>query len=123
VDFLRLRPGSSLRVDVPVHFITQDICPGIKKGGALNIVLHAIEMRVPADAIPDAITIDLAKADINDSLYLSSVALPDGCKAMVRTKGEVTVANITPPVVVEEAPVVAAAPAKGKAAAKPAAKK
>jgi hypothetical protein len=42
---------------------------------------------------------------------------------MVRTKGEVTVANITPPAVVEEAPVVAAAPAKGKAAAKPAAKK
>ena len=123
VDFLRLRPGSSLRVDVPVHFINQDICPGIKKGGALNVVLHSIELRVPADAIPDAITIDLAKADINDSLYLSSVTLPDGCKAMVRTKGEITVANITPPAVVEEAPVVAAAPAKGKAAAKPAAKK
>ena len=123
VDFLRLRPGSSLRVDVPVHFINQDICPGIKKGGALNIVLHSVEMRVPADAIPDAITIDLAKADINDSLYLSSVTLSEGCRAMVRTKGEVTVANITPQAVVEEAPVVAAAPAKGKAAAKPAAKK
>ena len=123
VDFLRLRPGSSLRVDVPVHFINQDICPGIKKGGALNIVLHSVEMRVPADAIPDAITIDLSKAEINESLHLSSVALPDGCKPLVRTKGEVTVATITPPAVVEEAPVVAAAPAKGKAAAKPAAKK
>jgi large subunit ribosomal protein L25 len=123
VDFLRLRAGSSLRVDVPVHFINQDICPGIKKGGALNIVLHSVEMRVPADAIPDAITIDLSKAEINESLHLSSVALPDGCKPLVRTKGEVTVATITPPAVVEEAPVVAAAPAKGKAAAKPAAKK
>src|SRR5665647_3453888 len=49
VDFLRLRPGSRLRVDVPVHFINQAICPGLKKGGALNIVRHSIELRVPAD--------------------------------------------------------------------------
>ena len=133
VDFLRLRPGSSLRVDVPVHFINQDICPGIKKGGALNIVLHSVEMRVPADNIPDSITVDLSKADINDSLYLSSVTLPAGCKPIVRgTDSDATIANITPPAIVEEAPVAAAAPAKGgkgapaaKAApaAKPAAKK
>ena len=53
VDFLRLKPGASLRVQVPVHFINQDICPGIKRGGSLNIVRHTIEMRVPADAIPE----------------------------------------------------------------------
>ena len=52
VDFLRLKPGSSLRVDVPVHFVNQDISPGIKKGGTLNIVRHTVEMRVPADADP-----------------------------------------------------------------------
>jgi len=114
IDFLRLRAGSSLRINVPLHFINQETCPGVKKGGSLNIVLHSVEMRVPADAIPDAITIDLAKADINDSIHLADIALPEGCKPMVRTKGPLTLANITPPAVVEEAPVVAAAPAKGK---------
>ena len=53
VDFLRLKPGASLRVEVPVHFINQDICPGVKKGGSVNIVRHSIEMRVPADDIPE----------------------------------------------------------------------
>ncbi len=114
VDFLRLRAGSTLRINVPLHFINQDISPGVKKGGSLNVVLHSVEMRVPADAIPDSITIDLAKADINDSIHLSDLALPEGCKPMVRSKGEVTLANITPPVVVEEAPVAAAPAAKGK---------
>jgi len=114
IDFLRLRAGSSLRINVPLHFINQETCPGVKKGGSLNIVLHSVEMRVPADAIPDAITIDLAKADINDSIHLADIALPEGCRPMVRTKGPLTLANITPPAVVEEAPVVAAAPAKGK---------
>ena len=38
VDFLRLKPGSRLRVNVPVHFINQEASPGLKRGGTLNIV-------------------------------------------------------------------------------------
>ena len=49
VDFLRLKAGSRLRVDVPVHFINHEAAPGLKRGGALNIVYHAVEMWVPAD--------------------------------------------------------------------------
>ena len=119
VDFLRLKAGSSLRVDVPVHFINQETCPGIKKGGTLNIVLHTIEMRVPADAIPEAITIDLASADINDSVHISSVKLPEGCKPMSHGKDrDFTIATIAPPTVAEEAPAAAAPAAAPAAAAK-----
>jgi large subunit ribosomal protein L25 len=121
VDFLRLKPGATLRVDVPVHFINQDICPGVKKGGALNVVLHSVEMRVPADAIPEAITADLSKLEINESLHISAVPLPEGCKPTLRER-DFTIATITPPLVVAEDPAAAAAkaaaPAKGKGAAK-----
>ena len=120
IDFLRLKAGSSLRIDVPVHFINQDISPGLKKGGTLNIVLHTVEMRVPADAIPEAITVDLAKADINESIHISAVPLPEGCKPIIKDR-DFTVATIVPPLVVEETPAAAAAAAPaGKAA--PAAK-
>jgi large subunit ribosomal protein L25 len=118
VDFLRLRPGSSLRVDVPVHFINQETCPGIKKGGSLNIVLHTIEMKVPADAIPEGITIDLATAEINDSIHISSVKLPDGCKPV--TSGDFTVATIAPPAKAEDTPAASAAAAPAAAAKAPA---
>ncbi|SFK78483.1 50S ribosomal protein L25/general stress protein Ctc [Methylocapsa palsarum] len=125
VDFLRLKPGGTLRVQVPVHFINHETCPGIKKGGALNIVLHAVEMRAPADAIPEAIVADLATLDINDSLHISAIALPDGCKPTVRDR-DFTIATITPPLVVAEDPAAAAAAAAagakgGKAAPKAAA--
>ena len=115
IDFLRLKAGSSLRVNVPVHFINQDTSPGLKKGGSLNIVLHTVEMRVPADNIPDGITVDLGSADFNDSLHISSVTLPEGCKPI--NKADFTVATIVPPLVQEETPAAAAAaaaPAKGK---------
>lgn len=123
VDFLRLKPGSSLRVQVPVHFLNQDICPGIKRGGSLNIVRHTIEMRVPADAIPEAVTADLVSLQINDSVHITDVPLPEGCKPTQRER-DFTIATISPPLVAMEEPAAAAAaatttasPAAGAAAA------
>ncbi|MGH6847257.1 MAG: 50S ribosomal protein L25/general stress protein Ctc [Methylocella sp.] len=128
VDFLRLKPGASLRVEVPVHFVNRDICPGIKKGGSLNIVRHAIEMRVPADAIPEAVAADLAWLQINDSVHIDAIPLPEGCKLTQRER-DFTIATIAPPLVAAEeaaaaapaavvAPAAAPAPdAKGKPAA------
>jgi large subunit ribosomal protein L25 len=120
VDFLRLRAGASLKVEVPVHFINQDICPGIKRGGSLNIVRHAIEMRVPADAIPEAVTVDCASLQINDSVHLTEIALPQGCKPTQRER-DFTIATIVPPHVAAEEPA-AAAPAATAAVPAPEAK-
>ncbi len=140
IDFLRLKPGASLRVHVPLHYINQETCPGIKKGGTLNVVRHDLDMRVPADNIPDAIIADLSKLDVAESMRISSIPLPDGCKLM-SSERDFTIATIVPPIVVVEDPAAAAAAAAkakggkgGKAppkaaaaapaaAAKPAAKK
>jgi large subunit ribosomal protein L25 len=110
VDFLRLRPGSRLKVNVPVHFINQDTCPGIKKGGALNIVLHNVELRVPADQIPDSLKADLSTLDIAEALHISAVTMPEGCKPT--QAGDFTIASITPPAKAEETPAAAAPAAK-----------
>jgi large subunit ribosomal protein L25 len=123
VDFMRLRAGSTIKVDVPVHFINVETAPGIKKGGALNIVRHTIEMRVPADKIPESVTADLAGFDFNDSLHISAINLPEGCKPTI-VERNFTIATIAPPAggAEEAAPAAAAAPA-AKAPAKPAGKK
>ncbi|MDE2363155.1 MAG: 50S ribosomal protein L25/general stress protein Ctc [Hyphomicrobiales bacterium] len=118
VDFLRLKAGSRLRVEVPVHFVNVETCPGVKRGGTLNIVRHTVEMLVPADAIPEFITGDLAGFDINDSLHISAFKLPEGCTPTIRDR-DFTVATIAPPTKAEEAP--AAAPAAAAAGAAPAA--
>ncbi|MGH6829666.1 MAG: 50S ribosomal protein L25/general stress protein Ctc, partial [Methylocella sp.] len=107
VDFLRLKPGASLRVQVPVHFINQDICPGLKQGGSLNIVRHAIAMRVPADAIPEAVVADLASLQINDSVHIDAIPLPEDCKLTQRER-DFTIATIAPPLVAAEEPAAAA---------------
>jgi large subunit ribosomal protein L25 len=108
VDFLRLRPGSMLRVAVPVHFVNQDVSPGLKKGGALNIVRHSIELKVPADAIPEAVVIDLSELDITESVHISKVTLPPGCRP-TETRHDFTIVTIAPPVALVETLAPAAA--------------
>lgn len=122
VDFLRLKPGQRVKLEVPVHFINHEASPGLKRGGALNIVYHAIELWVPADDIPESITADLTGLDFNDSLHIGAIALPKGAKPTNPDKN-FTVASISPPLVSEEAAPAAAAPAAAPAKAAPAAKK
>jgi large subunit ribosomal protein L25 len=93
VDFLRVGAGATLTLDVPVHFINHADSPGLKRGGALNVVRHSIEMLVPADSIPEFLTADLAGLDIGDSLHISAIPLPEGCRPTI-TGRDFTVATI-----------------------------
>jgi large subunit ribosomal protein L25 len=93
VDFLRLGEGATIRVEVPVHFIGQDVSPGLKGGGALNIVRHSVEFMVLADKIPDFITVDLSNAKLGDSLHISAVKLPEGAKPVISDR-DFTIATI-----------------------------
>lgn len=81
VDFLRLAAGQAIKVVVPVHVTGQDKCPGVKRGGTLQIVEHSVELLVPSDAIPDFIEASVADLDIGSSVHLADVKLPNGAKA------------------------------------------
>ena len=121
VDFLRLTPGSRVRIGIPVHVENREASPGLKKGGAVNLVLHSVDVLAPADAIPESITIDLTGLDFHDSVHVSDLKLPEGCRP-VAAKTDLTVVTIVPPtVMLEEAPAAAAAAAApAPAAAAPA---
>ena len=116
VDFLRIDADSKIKVEVPVHFTNDVDAPGIKRGGVLNVVRHRVELLCPADAIPEFIVIDLAGAEINDSIHISSVTLPEGVSPTVDR--DFTIATIAAPAgVKEELRQAAAAAASGGEAA------
>lgn len=96
VDFLRVSAGTSLTVDIPVVFINEETCPGLKRGGMLNVVRHTVELIVPANAIPDSLVFDLAQADIGDTLHISATTLPEGAQPTI-TDRDFTVATIQSP--------------------------
>ncbi len=74
-DFLRVTPKTKIVVDVPVHFLNQETSPGLKAGGVLNIVAHELPVLCSATDIPESIDVDLASAEIGDSLRLGGSKL------------------------------------------------
>ena len=113
VDFMRVVEGSRLTIDVPVHFINEEASPGIKRGGVLNVVRHTVNLDCPADAIPEQIVCDLTGLDINESVHISSVSLPEGAKPTIER--DFTIATIAAPAGVKEEIRQAAAAAAGTA--------
>ncbi len=129
VDFMRLTPGGTISLDIPVLFRGQETSPGLKRGGVLNIVRHEVALLCPVDNIPEYIEGDLSEMDIGDSVHISAFALPEGVKPVIRGR-DFTVATIAPPTTyTEEATTIAAAapgaegaaPAEGAEGAAPAA--
>lgn len=114
VDFLRLAAGQSVKVVVPVHVVDQEKSPGLKRGGALQIVEHSVELLVPTDAIPDSIDVSIGNLDIGSSLHLSDVQLPAGAKAA--GQDNVTLVTIVAPSGMNEEAAAPAAEAPAAAA-------
>ena len=77
VDFLRVLPGVKIKIEIPVNFINHEKSPGLKEGGVLNIVRRKVELKCPAENIPNEIIVDLAGTDIGTSIKISSVKLDD----------------------------------------------
>ncbi len=100
VDFLRLTSGQKLKVDVPVHVTGQDQSPGLKGGGVLQIVEHAISVLAPADAIPDSIDVSVAKLSVGDSVHLSDITLPKDVTAV--SHDNLTIVTLLAPTVMQE---------------------
>jgi len=96
VDFLRVGKNSVVTVNVPVHFENEELSPGIKRGGVLNIVRHEVEVHCPADSIPDNIVVDLKGTELGDSIHISAVSLPKGVEPTI-TDRDFTIATIAAP--------------------------
>lgn len=118
VDFLRVSPKTEITVAVPVHFVDQDTCPGIKLDkGVLTVINHEIDLICLATKIPEHLEVSLKDKKIGDALKLSGVKLPEGVRAPKGSEDQTLAIVAAPTVYTEAAPVVAAAASSATAAA------
>ncbi|MAS04544.1 MAG: 50S ribosomal protein L25/general stress protein Ctc [Ahrensia sp.] len=96
VDFLRVSAKTEVTVNIPVHFVNEEECPGIRKGGVLNTVRHEVEVHCPANAIPEYFTADLAGLELGDAIKISSITLPENVHPTI-TDRDFTIATIAAP--------------------------
>lgn len=114
-DLYRVEAGQTIRIEVPVHFRNHEDSPGLKRGGSLNVNLHAVEVMAPAEAIPEEILVDLTGLEIGDSVRAAELKLPEGVELTPRHR-EDTVASVAGAMAEEVEETEAEAGAEGEAA-------
>ena len=113
IDFLRVGENTTVTLFVPVKFINENNCPGLKQGGVLNVVRREIELITLVSKIPESLEANLDGLEIGDSIHISSITLQEGVKPTISDR-DFTIATIAPPTVMkveEEKPAEEAAEA------------
>jgi len=101
IDFMRIAKGSRLILEIPVKFINHDKSPGLKKGGVLNTVRRKVELKCPAENIPNEIVVDLNNSEIGTSIKISSIKLPEDVFPTITDRDFVVATVVAPTIVVE----------------------
>jgi large subunit ribosomal protein L25 len=83
IDFQRVDATHELHIKVPLHFVNEDIAPGVKLGGGLvNHVMTELEIQCLAGDLPEFIEVDVGALKIGENLHASQLKLPKGVKAV-----------------------------------------
>ena len=78
VDFQRVKAGEKLHVGLPIHFVNEDTCKGVKAGGVIHRdMIEVAIIALPKD-LPEYLEIDLADLEIGDTVHLSELSIPEG---------------------------------------------
>jgi large subunit ribosomal protein L25 len=78
MDFMRVTADSAIRVNVPLHFINEEACAGVKTGGTINHSATEVEVSCLPRYLPEYIEIDLIDVELGQTVHLSDLKLPEG---------------------------------------------
>jgi large subunit ribosomal protein L25 len=122
MDLQRVMATETLKTNVPLHFIGEDTCPGVKAGGLVSHELTDVEVECLPKNLPEFIEVDISALDIGDSIHLSEISVPEGVTLVELERGEghdLAVVTIHAKRIVEEAeeeaPSAEAAEGEGEA--------
>ena len=101
IDFMRVVPGTKIILEIPVKFINNNDCPGLKVGGVLNIVRRKVELKCPAENIPEEIIVDLKGLEIGTSIKISSIKLPEKVTPTIVGR-DFVIATVAAPTIMKE---------------------
>ncbi len=139
-DFHKVNMSEKIRIKVPLRIVNAETCIGVKNAGTLQVTMRTLEVQCLPAQIPEHIDVDVITLDINQSLHVSDLKLPEGLKptqslgnvvaSVAEQMAEEVKAVVAPvegaptaPVAGEPEVLTAKKPAEGEAEAKPGDKK
>ena len=87
-DFLRVSANEKLHMNVPLHFINADECPGAKEGGLVTHSMTDVEVACLPKDLPEFLEVDCSTLELDHSLHMSDITLPAGVEVVELSHGE-----------------------------------
>ena len=88
-DFLRVSDKQAITVKVPIHFLNEEKCIGVKlSGGNILKTLNEIEVSCLPKDLPEYIEVDMLEIDLGESVHLSDITLPENVSSVALSHGE-----------------------------------
>lgn len=78
LDFMRIKANEKLTTQVPVHFLNEDTCKGVKAGGVIHKDMIEVAINCLPKDLPEYLEVDLAEMDIGDAIHLTQLDVPKG---------------------------------------------
>jgi large subunit ribosomal protein L25 len=102
IDLQEVKLDEEIQAEVAVELEGADTAPGVKEGGVLEHITREITVEALPTEIPERLVADVSAMEINDTIQLSVITVPDGVKLVADDPEEVTIATLSPPRVEEE---------------------
>ena len=106
IDLLRVSEGHAIKVHVPLHFIGQEECVGVKQdGGVVNHLQTDVEVSCLPKDLPEFIEVDITQLHLGNSLHLSDIIMPQGVSLIASLHGDeadIAVVSVFRPRTVEQ---------------------
>ncbi|MCB1787246.1 MAG: 50S ribosomal protein L25/general stress protein Ctc [Chromatiaceae bacterium] len=88
VDLLRVAESDRIKMHVPLHFLNEASCPGVKAGGQVSHTISDVEVICAAKDLPEYIEVDLGNLNLGDILHLTDLKMPEGVALVALSHGD-----------------------------------
>lgn len=88
-DFFRINEKEKLTMSVALHFLGGDVAPGVKAGGQVSNLMNEVEIRCLPGNLPEAIEVDISGMELDQTLHLTDLKVPEGVEIVALTQGDV----------------------------------
>jgi large subunit ribosomal protein L25 len=89
IDLLRVADSDRIKMHVPLHFVNEEKCAGVKMGGAVSHHMTDVEVICAAKDLPEYIEVDMTDVEMGQIVHLQDMTMPKGVELVALTHGEV----------------------------------
>jgi len=98
LDFQRVKAGEALHLKVPLHFVNDEVCPGVKlQNGLITHVMNELDVHCLPKDLPEFIAVDLKDIEAGQSIHVSQLVMPAGVEAVLHGEEDPVVVSCVPP--------------------------